>query len=216
MAAAQDAVASHAGPATREEARAAIDAVLGGAEFGRTETWLDQGQRWLREFLASLFPDLAPSGAALSTLAQVLTWVLVVLAAAIVVVAVVRAIRARRRDAIEMREEAPRLETRAERVARLRAEAAAADARGDHVLALRLSFTALVCALGERGDLEYRDAFTNRELLERGRPGREAETILRPLVPELDAKSFGDERATHADYVRLAGLCDRFAGGAAQ
>jgi hypothetical protein len=104
------------------------------------------------------------------------------------------------------------VESRAHRVARLRAEARAADARGEHVLALRLEFTALVCGLGERGDLEYRDAFTNRELLERGRPGREAEALLRPLVPELDAKSFGGEPASHADFLALSALCDRLVG----
>jgi hypothetical protein len=79
---------------------------------------------------------------------------------------------------------------------------------------MRLEFTALVVGLGQRGDLEYREAFTNRELLERGRPGAEAERMLRPLVPELDRKSFGGEPAAPGDVARIAALCDRWLGAA--
>ena len=98
------------------------------------------------------------------------------------------------------------------RVARLRSEARAAAARGEHALALRLSFWALVIGLSDRGDLEYRDAWTNRELLQRGKPRADVRARLAPLVPELDEKSFGHAEATSADCARLEALCDELLG----
>jgi len=107
-------------------------------------------------------------------------------------------------DAIEVR--------RAASVAALRREARAAAARGDRLGALRLLFRALVLGLSERGELEYRDAWTNRELLERGSPRRDVAPLLAGLVPRLDAQSFGREPAEPADVEHLASLCDRLLG----
>ncbi|HZO10199.1 MAG TPA: DUF4129 domain-containing protein, partial [Myxococcota bacterium] len=87
-----------------------------------------------------------------------------------------------------------------------------AAARGDRVAALRLLFRALVLGLSQRGELEYRDAWTNRELLERGAPPRDVAPVLAALVPRLDAQSFGHEPAVAEDVERLAALCDRFLG----
>ena len=58
--------------------------------------------------------------------------------------------------------------TTTERVLALRAAARTARAEGDVRLALRQLFLALFLGLGERGDLRYHDAWTNRELLRRG------------------------------------------------
>ena len=71
---------------------------------------------------------------------------------------------------------------------------------------------ALVLGLSERGELEYRDAWTNRELLERGSPRRDVAPILAGLVPRLDAQSFGHEPAGPADVENLSSLCDRLLG----
>lgn len=207
------AASAQAGPARPEEVRAAIDGVLSGSEFHRGETYFERLQAWVVEFLEGLFPEGSIGSAALADLAQVFVWIVLVSVLCLAAWAVLRSLRSARTDAGSPAPEDPRA-ARARRVAELRSQARAADERGDHVLALRLEFTALVVGLGERGDLEYRDAYTNRELLERGRPGREAQGLLAPIVPELDRKSFGGESATHADFVRLAALCDRLLPGA--
>lgn len=105
---------------------------------------------------------------------------------------------------------------RAERVKDLLERARAARARGELAEALRLTFWALVVGLSERGDLEYRDAWTNRELVERGKPRPEVARVLVPLVPELDAKSFGHAPVFAADVDRLEGLCREHLGGLAR
>lgn len=94
-------------------------------------------------------------------------------------------------------------------------EARAARDAGDLVRALRLAFFALVVGLGRRGDLEYRDAWTNRELLERGAPSSEVRARLAPLVDELDAKGFGRQPTRREDVERLVALCERWLGEAA-
>ncbi|MBK7875895.1 MAG: hypothetical protein IPJ77_09100 [Planctomycetes bacterium] len=104
---------------------------------------------------------------------------------------------------------------RAARVKDLLGRARAARARADFAEALRFYFWALVVGLSERGDLEYRDAWTNRELVERGKPRPEAARVLVPLVPELDAKSFGHVPALEADVDRLERLCREHLGGLA-
>ena len=96
----------------------------------------------------------------------------------------------------------------AHRVAELRREARAAEGAGDWIRALRLYFFATVVGLGERGDLDYRDAWTNRELFERGQPSPETRERLGPLVSELDRHSFGG-RPTDAARVRVfSETCD--------
>ncbi len=104
--------------------------------------------------------------------------------------------------------------TIAQRVRELRRQARAARERGERRVALRKLLFALVLGLGERGDLQYRDAWTNRELLRRGRPAPEVERFLAPLVVELEAKEFGREAATEADLDRLESICDRALGAA--
>lgn len=205
--------AAQSGAADPEEVRAAIDEILASREFAPGSNVIERITTWIAEFLRSLLPDGFIDPDTLGNVALVVVWIVLAAVAGLVVWAVVRAFRSRNPDhAVGAGAAAVAVESRARRVARLRGEARAANARGEHVLALRLEFTALVCGLGERGDLEYRDAFTNRELLERGRPGREAEALLRPLVPELDRKSFGGEPATNDDFVRMSALCDRLVG----
>ncbi|MBL8862173.1 MAG: DUF4129 domain-containing protein [Planctomycetes bacterium] len=202
-----------AGAARPDEVRRAVDEVLAAPEFaGGSGPLPTLWERFVR-FVAEHLPDLPVEAQTLGWIAQACVWLVLVVLGFVVVRALVRAASAPSSPAMPLRS-SPALETRAARVARLRSEARAADARGEHALALRLEFTALVCALGERGDLEYRDAFTNRELLERGRPRGEADAQLRPLVPVLDRKSFGGEPATHEDFARLAALFERLAGGA--
>ena len=103
----------------------------------------------------------------------------------------------------------------ASRVGSLRAEAEQARRGGDLRLALRLSLFALFVGLGRRGDLDYRDAWTGRELLERGKPDPEVFSLLAPLVTELDAKLFGRQPATPEDVERMERLCDQWLGGTA-
>lgn len=101
------------------------------------------------------------------------------------------------------------------RVSALLAEARAARARGDLPLALRLFFFALVVGLGRAGDIEYHDAWTNRELLRRGCPAPQLARSLEELVRELDLKGFGRVPTVEGDVDRLEALCKRMLGGAA-
>lgn len=100
------------------------------------------------------------------------------------------------------------------RVAELRRRARDARAAGDPRGALRLYWYALVYGLGQSGNLAYRDAWTNRELLERGRPDPSARALLEPLLSDIEAQEFGRVPPTDEDVGRLAELCDRALGGA--
>jgi len=159
----------------------------------------------LEDFLQALFEE-HPGG--LATAGEVAARVLLGVLIALVLYALYRLVRARlaarRGDgpggATAVRETAS---------ARLFADARAARARGELRLALRLAFLALVVGLGERGDLRYHDAWTYREILRRGRPGRAAHEVLAPLVRELEAKEFGRELPSEDDVDRLEALCRR-------
>lgn len=184
--------------------RERIREILESPQFAQRD---DRFQRWLRDLLESIF---GVHGSTASTLASVLVWTFLACAVVLLVVAVARAMP--RRTPVEAE---PVELARDERIGDLRRRARAAEAAGDLVLALRLYFTALVVALGERGDLDYRDAWTNRELLERGQPGPRATALLEPLVPALDRHSFGGEPATRDDVARLAALLDQVGGARA-
>lgn len=161
---------------------------------------------WLAEILEWGLPPGAPQVAA-----QVALWVVLGLLAALLVVLLLRL----GRDALpELRRQGGAVSAVhvQRRVAELRARARAAEAKGEWVEALRLDFFALVVGLGQRGDLEYRDAWTNRELLARGEPSPALAQVLAPLVHELDARSFGGLGADRADVRRFASVCERLLG----
>ena len=103
---------------------------------------------------------------------------------------------------------------RREDVARLRAAARAARDAGELREALRLTWFALVVGLGERGDLAYHAAWTNRELLERGEPSAETRSRLEPILRGIEAKEFGHEPTSLADVEQLDALCNQILGGA--
>lgn len=103
--------------------------------------------------------------------------------------------------------------SRAARALELLAAARAARAAGDHELAARLYLFALVVRHGERGDLEFRAAWTDRELLERGRPSAEVRERLGALLDELEPRTFGSEPVRAEDVERLASAYSELAGG---
>jgi hypothetical protein len=197
----------------RARVKETIDRILAEKEFrpakGGLGSWLAEKFEKLADWISELF-GLHSVGSARAMLVTFLILVAVLLGWA-----VARAI-ALRRPAVLRNAPAPAPDRRAATVAALRAAAREAAARGDHLAALRLAFRALVVGLSERGDLAYRDAWTNRELLERGAPRREVLPLLAALVPRLDAQSFGREPATAEDFARIDSLCDRLlARGAA-
>ena len=189
---------------TEREVAAALEWVRSRPEFAeRARSPLARALDWLSERLGGLaLPESL--GGALGTV--VLAVILIALAASIALL-----LRAAARRA---REDAPEhgLAGRRRRAAELRAEADRARGSGDLARALRLYLFALVVGLGRRGELEYRDAWTNRELLERGQPSAEVRAELGPLVRELDRKLFGGEPSTAEDVEHLAALCERFLG----
>jgi len=124
----------------------------------------------------------------------------------------VQAVRNRRRRFARPEEEHRKFEQVRRRVFQLRADALAAEAAGDHALALRLFLFALVVGLGENGELEFRPAWTNRELIDRGRPKPAVERTLTALLDELDPKTFGSVPAEAADVHRMERVCDDLLG----
>jgi hypothetical protein len=194
-----------------ETIRRVVDGVLSRDEFRpvppREPSWLertwDRFTDWLEDVLR------LPAGLGGEVL-QIALYVALALLVALLLFHVVRRLAGRGGGRA-----APDPATvRAARVRELLERSRAARARGDLVEALRAAFWALVIGLSERGDLEYRDAWTNRELLERGRPRPEALQVLAPLVPDLDAKSFGRMPAVEADVEHLERLCRRYLGAA--
>lgn len=197
-----------AGPVAAHTVRTKIDEILARPEYHPRENpllaWFEKVWSKILDALSGLF---GISSHAAGNMMLVLVYVGL---AALVVLLVVSVLR--RRGAVAKSSAKPAVDPEVQRALRVQdylQRARAAEKAGDLVLALRLYFTALVVALGERGDLEYRDAWTNRELLERGEPRPEVAEILRPLVPGLDAKSFGREPAEPADVARMSRLCEQ-------
>ncbi len=193
--------------------RTKIDEILLRPEFGGRENLV---RKWfveqLEKFLHAIGDLLGIQPRHAADALVVLTYVALGTALVWIVWRIVRARldRARPTDAGVV--EADPVAVRRARVADLRRSARAAHAAGDRVLALRLYFTALVVGLGEKGDLEYRDAWTNRELLERGEPSERVERELRPLVRDLDAKSFGGMPAFDEDVAAMSRVVDQLLG----
>ena len=189
----------------RAQVRETIDRILAEKEFRPKRglgAWIAEQFENLVRWIEKLF-GFHGEGSARAVLVTFL-----ILAAVLLGWAFARSL-ARRRPVSAALEPARTADRRAATVAALRAAAREAAARGDHLAALRLAFRALVVGLSERGELAYRDAWTNRELLDRGAPRREVLPLLAALVPRLDAQSFGREPATPEDFARIDALCDR-------
>lgn len=186
---------------SREAVRQALDRILVDPRSLWERLW-----DWLGEKLGFETGDLA------AELGDVAGWVFLIAGSALLFVLftrIARQLTASERVGAALGDPASALATR---LAQLYRAAQESEARGELVEALRLYFFALVVGLGERGDLEYRDAWTNRELLERGDPDATTVAALRPLLTRLDAASFGRQPARLADLRRLEGLCARLFG----
>lgn len=187
-----------AAPLPADEVRDRLAGILAREGFARRPSLLEQLIDWLA-------PDL--STGQVEFLGDLLVGLFVALAVIGLVWFLRRGWLAFRADA-----EAPRVEGTAAsedvraRVRALADAARAARAAGDLRLALRLTFQALLLALGGRGDLELRPAWTQRELLRRGSPSREARALLEPLVRELEPKEFGRAAVLPSDVERLEHL----------
>ncbi len=99
-----------------------------------------------------------------------------------------------------------------QRVELLRLEALEARHSGQWKLSLQKQFFALILGLGELRDLEFRDAWTNRELLRLGSPSRSVHALLAPLVEELEPKEFGRAQVLAEDLDRLEALARQYFG----
>jgi len=201
-------------PADAQEVARALEAVMGREGFARPEkSWIARTLERLGDWLAELF-DLgaAPVGDAFAVLLYVLLGLLIAWLVWLIASSILRMRRARAAARAAL---PPPPESLAQRLSRLLGEARAAEAAGDHLRALRLYFWALVVGLSQKGELAYRDAWTAREMLERGRAGADVRARLGPLVREIDGKSFGGEACSAEDSARLAQLCREFLGGVA-
>lgn len=186
-------------PADPEAVRAALERVLAGSEFQEKKSALEQG-------LERLWDRLSPHGdglpGVLGQLLELLPVLLVVLGAWWVW----HALRDRRPASASLASQAAQPALGARAAAAL-AAARAARAAGDAREALRQYGLALVLALGAEHALEFRAAWTERELLRRGRPEPDARALVEGLLGELEAKRFGRAPVAEADLERLDLLC---------
>ena len=96
-----------------------------------------------------------------------------------------------------------------ERVEELLARARAARTAGQRLAALRLFFSAYVVGLSRCGDIEFRESWTNQEIVQRGAHSQDLRASLAPLVFELDGLVYGGREVTEAHLDRLEQLCLR-------
>jgi len=193
-------------PIPAEEVRTAIDDLLDQGEFRNEPSMLEEFVDWLGDLFSEA--DVSPD------LVETTLWIIVAVVGAVLLLLVTQLIISTL-GAGHGESGAGRVgpgPSSRERGTLLRRQARAAREAGDRRRALRLSLFALGVGRGARGNLLYRDAWTNRELLRRGEPGRETRLLLSPLVDELEAKDFGREPTTDADLDRLESLCDEHLG----
>ena len=196
---------------TRPEIEAALKEALSDSRFKRGEPllmkWIEQFLEWLDEVF-SVTPE--GTGEFLGTVSYILLIVVLVVAVVLLTIMMLR-LRGEgpERDGwpAAQQELARKVMLRVEE---LRERALEAERRGDFLAAMRLYFFALVVGLGQQGDLEYREAWTNRELFVRGNPSPEVEATLRPVLGELDEKSFGDREVGPEDVAVFSRLLDRW------
>ena len=200
------------------EARDQVEGIL------QSEGFVDANRNWFSELIEAYFewrddklgaqeaPPMSTGSSSSWSPDEMLFAIIIAVIVVLILVLVTRHFRGRRHDVERRGTVAERI---ASRVESLRARARDAEAAGDWVEALRLDFFALVIGLGERGDLDYRDAWTNRELLERGMPSRKVELSLRPVVKRLDAHSFGHLPSGRDEVVEFREFCDRLLEGRA-
>lgn len=181
-----------------ERVRDELAGILARIELRQRESLLERLIDWLAPHLRT--DEVQGVG-------DVLQALFVAAAVVVVILLVRRAWLTFRAPGLE-REEAAAAEARdaRERVRELAASARAARAAGDLRLGLRLLFQALLLALGGRGELELCAAWTNRELLRRGKASRATRALLEPLVRELEPKEFGSAPVSAADLERLEAL----------
>jgi hypothetical protein len=191
-------------PATPEQVAEELRRIFAGSEF-RSESSL------FGEMLGWLMERLSPRGVVDAT--EVAGWVLLGLFGLLLALAFVQLVRS---GLLRSSGSGPASASGAldplERIRALLLEAAAARGAGDLKRALRLYFFALLVGLGESGGLRYDDAWTNRELLRRGRPEPRVRELLEPLVGELEGKEFGREPVRDQDVEELRALCERHLG----
>jgi hypothetical protein len=208
--------AGAASGASHAEIRERTAEILARPEFlprtpGITD-WLGKQVRAFFEWLGDLFDFDASS---LPIPIEVLYGIAIAIVLVGVVLLIRRLVTGARRGTTPRDSGAIARAARAARAAELLADARTAAQRGDLTSAARLYFWALVIGLSERGAIEYRAAWTCREALERGAPSGEIQALLAPLVPRLDAVSFGRAPVHASDVDELAALCHRWLAGSA-
>lgn len=195
------------------EVRERIHAILARPEFGGGDSALSRAiRRFVERVMKALSEIFGFSLDGSRDLLAVVVYALLISAVVIVAWLVIRSrlrARGRTRAGTPAEAQADSAARRRERVSDLRARADLARAAGERLLALRLYFTALVVGLGETGDLEYREAWTNRELFERGRPKAAVHAALAPIAADLDRKSFGGVPATEEDVASMSRLVEQ-------
>jgi hypothetical protein len=168
--------------------------------------------RWLAERLGFLFPETVRKEAG-----KVTTWIVLLLAAVALLLAVVTLIRTvapgfRRNRTVPAtpasRPEAP--ETPEGARAAATARAAAGDFRG----ALQAAFRWVLLSLHRRGQLDYEPALTNRQHLRRLTAESSVRTAFERLTRDYDAAWYGLRPVAAEEYADFERRCRTVAGGA--
>lgn len=161
----------------------------------------------LGEIFGGAFEDMAGG----SVVIEALIWALLAVACAWLTVFLVRRWLARRAAAAPgTPEDIERL--RREQVVQLRKSAAQAEREDALGRALRLYLHALVLGLGQTGALKFRAAWTNRELVRRGKPSPEIAATLEALLDRIDPVTFGGREPDPESVSELRALCNELIG----
>ena len=166
----------------------------------------------LIERLLELLPNFGGAASSLLRITAALGLALVI-TSLIMILRRLPAWRARKRTSLSAAagERGHAEQQRRRRAAELRAQARECEASGDLTAALRLAFMALLVDLDESGEIEFRRSWTDRELLARGLQGHSSaagararlETLLSPLIDELEPLVYGGQPVTPRDLRQL-------------
>ncbi len=187
-----------------DQVRRELDRILASPEFSSEQSVGEEVIEWILERL-----DGADVGAG----SRMLFWSFAILVGLLLVLLLYKILRIAWVGSRQAEEVLAAPVSIRDRVRELRLSARQASSEGDLPRALRLLFFGLVLGLGDRGDLEFREAWTEREILRRGNPRPRARELLERLLGEMEAKRFGGESVDLADVERLEGICEQFLGG---
>jgi len=200
-----------AGDRTAERLRV-LDGVLAGPAFQQSESLLDRLRRWLGELLARLFPEASAPGAinpAAATAVEVVGWVVVVTAAAVLLFLLSRWLRTLLQSFVgDAAMTAASGDGEPATAAAARAAAGRSAQEGDYRSAVRQLYLAALLTLQEQRIASRDRSLTNREVLARVPAEHPTHDHLQPIVEVFDDVWYGVHEPDDATFARYQAEVD--------